>query len=123
MYGTVQLSLRTGLFCAHNFGMVARPDLRKPALDTLSVGPGPATLYKLLDSLIALRLEIANNTAGERGLTAALGIPTLREVRKILDRAIGEMKRKIDRAAQPKPRRHPLVPTRRASQQHHQGVE
>ena len=99
--------------------MVVRPDLRKPALDSRSVGPGPATLYKLLDSLIALRLEIATNTAGEKGLTAALGIPTLREVRKILDRAIGDMQCWIDRAAQPKSRRCPLVPTRRAGQQHH----
>ena len=81
------------------------PDQPVSVLRRLSSVPPPPSdgdrLHHLLDSLIALRLEFANDTEGQRVLVGAFGRPTLVKVRKILDTAIDNTKVVIETAAYP----------------------
>ena len=70
----------------------------------LSSVPSPSDggeLHHLLDSLIALRLEFANDTDGQRALVDSCGRTTLVKVRKILDTAIENIKVVIETADHP----------------------
>ena len=88
--------------------MPARADNRKPTTDQLPLGPGAVQLSSLLDSLIALRLEIANATSGEKALSDTVGRTNLLELRMTLDRAIRDVKRVIDKTD----RRHYIAASR-----------
>lgn len=78
--------------------MPVRANNRKPATDRLPLGPGAAQLSSVLDSLIAIRLEIANATSGEKALSDTVGRTNLLEVRTTLDRAIRDVKRVIEKS-------------------------
>jgi len=83
------------------------PDQSVSILPRLSAVPPPPSggdqLYHLLDSLIALRLEFANDTEGQRTLVGNFGRTTLVKVRKILDTAIENTKVVIETADRPEP--------------------
>ena len=87
--------------------MICPADDRKPLAAVQPAAPGPAPvavpapppfredcLYKLLDSLIALRLGFANGTDGDRALATVSRARAL-EIRTILDTAIHKTKRVI----------------------------
>jgi hypothetical protein len=73
-------------------------DTRRPITDHLPLGPGAEELSKLLDSLVALRLEIARGTSGEE--------VNFVEAQAALDTAIQKVRRLLDRTD----RRHSSAP-------------
>jgi len=66
-------------------------DTRRPIRDHLPLAPEAEELSKLLDSLVALRLQIANAPKGEPALGAKLV-----EARAALETAIEEVKRLLE---------------------------
>lgn len=61
---------------------------------------GPRRLYDLLDSLVALRLEVAEGAEGEEAL-AVLGRAKVCEVQTMLDVAIASTKKIIGEVERP----------------------
>src|SRR6185436_8099712 len=87
---------------------LAMEDTRRPIADHFPLGPGAEQLSKLLDSLVALRFEIANSSTGEGALSAALGGAKLLEVQAALEVAIQDVRRVLDQTD----RRHSSMPNR-----------
>jgi len=80
----------------------------------LSSVPSPSDggeLHHLLDSLIALRLEFANDTDGQRALVDSFGRTALVRVRKILDTAIENIKVVIETTDHPEQSKSPSAQT------------
>ena len=68
-------------------------DNRRIIPDRLPLGPGAEGLSSLVDSLVALRLEIAGGTEAGQCLRTALGAEKLLQAQAALEMAIQEMKR------------------------------
>jgi hypothetical protein len=94
-------------------------DTRRPITDHFPLGPGAEDLSRLLDSLIALRLEIANSTEGEKALTATAGRAKLMEVQATLEKAISDLRSALEATD----RRHTSPPRRGDGEQRHEGFE
>jgi len=75
-------------------------DTRRPVPDQNCLGPGAEQLARLLDSLIAIRLEVVNAVEDERQLSVAVASDNLLRVQGGLDTAIENIVlalREIDR--------------------------
>jgi hypothetical protein len=94
-------------------------DTRRPITDHFPLGPGAEGLSDLLDSLIALRLEIANAPEGEKALTATAARTQLMEVQATVERAIGDLRRALEATD----RRRTSPPRRGDGEQRHEGFE
>ena len=62
---------------------------------TYIANPDPAPLYELLDTLVALRLEVADGAEGEKAISG-FGRTKVMEVRTVLDTPIVGMKRVVN---------------------------
>ena len=82
-------------------------DRRRPVLDQNRLGPGSEQLARLLDSLIAIRLEVVNAVEDERQMSAAAASDNLLRVQAALDTAIEN----IVRALRETDRRHSSAAT------------
>jgi hypothetical protein len=102
--------------------MVKPAQHAKSPRESLCVSPSAAILYRHLDVLISLRIEIADGTVAERLLATHSGMARLREVRQVMDGAIRDLKRIIASGAQPRQPLLPMIHRRRAKTRQGQHV-